>query len=150
VDLRATILAEHSKAQTNRIVNWVGNSQSRFDELIKLFFNDEYRVVQRAAWPLSYIVEKHPALIKKHLKKLIANLHKKGNPEAVMRNSIRLLKFIEIPTRFHGEIINLCVNYLIDHNSPIAVKAYSLSILKKLSVNYPEIRQEVTTIIQDR
>ena len=150
MDLRATILAEHSKAQTNKIVNWVGNSQARFDELINLFFKDEYRVVQRASWPLSYIVENHPTLIHKHLKKVLVNLHKPHTQEAVTRNSIRLLQFIDLPTKFHGEVIDLCINYLQDHKTPVAIKAYSLSILKQLSSIYPDIIQEVKTIIEDR
>ena len=150
MDLRATILAEHSKAQTNKIVKWVGDSPERFKELFQLFITNEYRVVQRAAWPLSYIVEQHPELIKKYLRKLIDNLHKPNIPEAVVRNTIRLLQFIEIPEKFHGEIIDLCINYLNDNNSPVAVKAYSLIILKKMNVLYPDIFQEVKTVIENR
>jgi hypothetical protein len=48
MDLRQTILAEHSKANCNKIVKWVGNSQKRFSELFNLFLNSEYRVNQRA------------------------------------------------------------------------------------------------------
>lgn len=150
MDLRATILAEHSKAQKNKIVKWVGNSQVRFDELIHLFFTDEYRVIQRAGWPLSYIIEDHPDLIKKHIKKLLDNLNKPKIPEAVVRNTIRILQFVDLPTKYHGKIIDLCINYLIENDTPIAVKAYSLSILKKLSELYPDIKQEVKTIIEDR
>lgn len=67
--LRETILAEHSKAQKNLIVEWVGNNQQRFDELVNLFLQDEYRVTQRAAWPLSFIAIDEPSLIKKTSKK---------------------------------------------------------------------------------
>jgi hypothetical protein len=70
--LRETILKEHSKANCMRITNWIGSNQQRFDELFNLFLNDEYRVIQSAAWPLSYSVIQHPALIKKHFAKLIS------------------------------------------------------------------------------
>jgi len=90
--LRDTILAEHSKAQTTKIVKWIGKSQERFDQLFKLFLNDEYRVTQRAAWPLSYSVHNHPELIRKHLGKLIKNLEKKGLHDSVKRNSVRILR----------------------------------------------------------
>ena len=50
MNLREEILKEHSKTQCNKIVNWIGNSQKRFNELFELFLNDEYRVTQRAAW----------------------------------------------------------------------------------------------------
>ena len=78
MNLRETILEEHSKAQTNKIIKWIGSDQKRFDELFKLFLNDEYRVVQRAAWPLSNCVMAHPQLIQKHFTKLIKNLQKPG------------------------------------------------------------------------
>src|SRR5436305_14770376 len=98
---------------------------------MNLFLNEEYRIIQRAGWPLSYIVEEHPDLIQKHLKKLIDNLSKPKIPEAVVRNSIRILQFVEIPAKYHGKIIDLCINYLRDNNTPAAIKAYSLIILKK-------------------
>jgi len=78
MNLREEILQEHSKAQCNKIVNWIGDSQKRFDELFGLFLNDEYRVTQRAAWPLSYSVAAHPEFIKKNFSKLINNLKKPG------------------------------------------------------------------------
>src|SRR6476646_8408246 len=71
MDLRERLLAEHSKANCTRIVNWIGSDQSRFDDLFALFCSNEYRVVQHAAWPISYSVIDHPELIKKHFSRLI-------------------------------------------------------------------------------
>lgn len=150
MELRETILAEHSKAHTNAIINWVGNSQERFDALFHLFLTDEYRVVQRAAWPLSYCVIEHPQLINKHFKELIANLHTPELTDAVKRNTLRLLQHIEIPERFYGEIINLCIDYIASSAEPAAVKAFALTILQNLSQYYQEIKEEVKIIIEDR
>jgi hypothetical protein len=150
MNLRQTILAEHSKANCNKIIYWVGNSQQRFDELFNLFLNDEYRVVQRAAWPLSYAVITHPGLIKKHFAKLIKNLSQPNLHDSVKRNTMRLLQHIEIPKRFHGEVMNLCFEYIASNNEAVAIKAFSLTVLQNLSLQYPEIRQEIKTIIEDR
>jgi hypothetical protein len=57
MNLKETLLKEHSKANCMRIVKWVGDDQEKFYELFDLFLNAEYRVVQRAAWPVSYCVE---------------------------------------------------------------------------------------------
>jgi hypothetical protein len=43
-----------------------------------------------------------------------------------------------------------CFDYIIDPKEKVAVKAFSLSILDDLSKQYPEIRQELKTIIEDR
>ncbi len=150
MELRKTILAEHSKAQTNAIITWVGNSQERFDALFHLFLTDEYRVVQRAAWPLSYCVIEHPQLIKKHFKELVTNLHTPGLSDAVKRNTVRVLQHIDIPERFQGEIMNLCFDYIASPDEAAAVKAFALTILQNLAQYYPEIKDEVKIIIEDR
>jgi len=150
MDLHETILTEHSKANCNKIVSWVGNSQPRFDELFDLFLNSEYRVNQRAAWPLSYCVIDHPHFIKKHFSQLIKNLHKPGIHDSVKRNSVRLLQHINIPKKFHGEVMDLCLHYVSSPEEPVAIKAFSLTILQNLSQEYPEIKNELKLIIEDR
>jgi len=148
--LRETILDEHSKANCNKIVNWVGDSQKRFDELFNLFLNSEYRVNQRAAWPLSYCVIANPAFITKHFSRLVKNLHRSGIHDSVKRNTVRLLQHIEIPKKFHGEIMDICFRYISSPHEPVAIKAFSLSILQNLSQQYPEIRNEIKLIIEER
>ena len=148
--LRETILKEHSKANCMRIVKWVGNDQKRFDELFYLFLHDEYRVVQRAAWPVSYCVEEHPEFIKKHFSRLIKNLGKKGIHDAVKRNSVRLLQYVSIPEKFHGQVMDLCFRYISSPNEPVAIKAFSITILQILAKQYPEIINELKLVIEER
>ena len=150
MNLRETILAEHSKANCNKIVTWIGKSQKKFDALFNLFLNSEYRINQRAAWPLSYCVINHPPLISKHFSKLIRNLHKAGIHDSVKRNTVRLLQHIEIPKKFHGEVMDICFHFVSSPDEPVAIKAFSLSILQNLSRLYPEIRNELRLIIEER
>ena len=148
--LRDQILKEHSKANCNAIVKWIGFSQQRFDQLFDLFLNDEYRVVQRAAWPLSYSVIANPEFIQKHFSKLLRNLQKPNLHNSVKRNTIRLLQDISIPVRFHGRVMNICFEYIISPGEAVAVKAFALNVLNNLSKQYPEIKAELKTIIEDR
>lgn len=150
MNLRETILAEHSKSQTTKIIRWIGSDQKRFDELFRIFLNDEYRVVQRAAWSLSYCAILHPALIQKHFSALLKNLGRPGLHDAVKRNSIRLLQHVNIPVKFHGQVMNYCFDYLNAPQEKVAVKAFSLTVLQNLARLYPDIRQELKTIIEDR
>lgn len=150
MNLRQQILKEHSKANCTKITNWVGHSQERFDELFYLFLNDEYRVVQRAAWPLSYAVIKYPELIRKHFGQLLKNLHKPGIHDAVKRNTVRLLQYVAIPQKYHGDVMNTCFAYIASPDEPVAVKAFSLTILQHLSLQYPEIKNELKLFIEER
>ena len=148
--LREEILKEHSKAQCTKIVRWVGTDQKRFNELFNLFLNDEYRVVQRSAWPVSYCVIAHPAFINKHWNKLIKNLQKPNLHDAVKRNSVRLLQNVIIPEKYRGEIMDICFKYLGSPTEPVAVKVFSLTVLGNLARYYPEIIPEIRILIEDQ
>jgi len=150
MNIKTALLKEHSKKQCNAIVKWVGNDQKRFDELFDLFLHDEYRVVQRAGWPISYCVEKHPELIKKHFAPFIKNLGKKGIHDAVKRNSVRLLQYVSIPEKFHGEVMDICFRYITSPTEAVAVKAFSLTVLQNLARQYPEIINEIKLVIEER
>ncbi len=150
MELRKEILKEHSKAQCTKIVKWVGNSQQRFDELFSLFLNDEYRVVQRAAWPVSNAVMAYPSFINSHWKELINNLKKPNLHGAVKRNSIRLLQDMEIPKKHHGQLMNICFTYLESPTEELAVKVFSMTVLGNLAKSYPEIIPELKLLIEDQ
>lgn len=148
--LREAILKEHSKANCIRIVKWVGDKQKRFDDLIKLFLSEDLIIVKRAGWPLSYIGIAHPELIQKHLGRLIKNLRKPNLHDAVKRNTVRLLQEAPIPEKYQGELMTICFDYIISPSEKPAIKAFSLTVLGNLSKQYPDIGQELKTIIEDR
>lgn len=148
MNLKEEILKEHSKAQCTKVVNWVGSSQQRFDELFALFLNEEYRITQRAAWPVSYCVMANPTFIKKHWKQLIGNLKKTNLHDAVKRNSIRLLQDMEIPEKYQGELMDICFKYLESLAEALAVKVFSMSVLGNLAKKYPEIKPELKFLIE--
>ena len=150
MDLRAAVLKEHTKKQCRLIVNYIGENPERFAKLMNLFFSGEYRVTQRAGWPMSYCVQNHPSLIHPYYKKMMAFLKRKDVHPSVERNIMRLLQKVEIPERWRGEVMNSCFEYISDPNAAIAVKAFSLSVLENLSAIYPEILPELKLIIQER
>lgn len=150
MDLRQEILKEHSKKQCNKIVEWVGDSQQRFNELFHLFLTDEYRVVQRAAWPVSYCVIDHQHFIKNNFSKLMKNLHREGIHNAVKRNSIRLLQYVDIPKKYQGEVLEICFKAISSPVEPVAVKAFSLTVLANLAKTYTEILPELKLVITDQ
>lgn len=150
MDLRNQILKEHTKENCKEIVDWVGNDQKRFNELFYLFLNDEYRVTQRAAWPMSYCVIAHPDLMKNNFEKLIGNLNKANLHNAIKRNTVRLLQSIEIPEKYEGAAMDICFKYVESPKEAVAIKAFALTILGNLSRKYPEIIPEIKMLIEDQ
>lgn len=150
MNLREEILKEHSKEQCAKIVAWVGGSQKRFDELFSLFMNDEYRVVQRSAWPVSYCVEAHPDFIKGHFKELVHKLQLPNQHNAVKRNSIRLLQHVNIPEEWQGAIMNICFDFIVSPAEAVAIKAFSITVLGNMAKDYPEIIPELKLVIEEQ
>lgn len=149
-DLKTLLLQEHSKAQCDKIVQYIGSNKDRFASLMKLFFAGEYRVTQRAAWPMSYCVRNHPSLIKPYFKKLLDNLEQPAQHDAVIRNTVRLLQDIDIPEKHHGRVMTICFNFIQSNETAVAIKAFSLTVLQNLAKQYPEILPEVKAIIEER
>ena len=150
MNLREKILQEHSRKQCDEIVAWAGSSQKRFDELFLLFMSDEFVIVQRLAWVVSYCLESHPTLIEKHFDNLILQLQNPKVHNSVKRNTIRALQHLDIPEKHKGTIMNCCFNFIEDVQEKAAVKAFSLTVLQNLSKEYPEILPEIKLIVQER
>ncbi len=150
MNLRETILSEHSKTNCDKIVTWIGSNQKRFNELFNLFLNDEYRVTQRAAWPLSYSAIAHPTFIKNNFGKLLHNLHRPYLHDSIKRNTVRLLQQIDIREKYEGEVMDLCFQYVESPTEAVAIKAFSLTILGKLAKKFPEILPEIKLLIEEQ
>ncbi len=147
MDLRATILKNHSKIQRDLVIDWVGTSQRRFDELFAVFLANETIIAHRAAWAVSYAVEAHPALIQKHLGALIIHLRHPDLHDGILRHSTRILEQQTIPEEYHGILMDACFYFLEEPTVAVAIKAFSMGILGKLAKTYPEIIPEIKLLI---
>ena len=150
MNLREEILREHSKKQTLRIVDYVGNDKSRFAELMDLFFHGEYRVVQRSAWAMSIVSRKYPQLFEPYFQKALDYLKQPNLHDAVERNILRVVQDLAIPESLRGELVNSCLAYIEEPNKPPAIKAFSISVLENICRNYPELAEEIKVILDQR
>lgn len=146
MNLRDEILAEHSKRQTKKITDWVGDDPERFAELMRLFLGDVYRITQRAGWPLSNCVEKYPDLIKPYFAKLLKQLERDDVHNAVRRNVVRILQFVEIPKRLEGRVFDVCYGLLDDPSETVAVRCFSLTVAANLAKDSPELLDELRLV----
>jgi len=150
MDIRATLLVEHSKANTMKVVNYIGKDQVRFDILMKHFLANEYQVTQRAAMAVGHAADRHPPLIKKHLKNLLENLRRPDIHDAVKRNTIRLFdKHFNLPEELLGIAAELCFTYLNDLQEAVAVRAFSMGVLYKICQQEPELGNELIMVLED-
>ena len=152
MNIREELLKEknYSKKQALKISAYACLSAKHFRELMACFLSNEYRLAQRAAWSVSWAAQKDPELIKPHIKDLVDQLPREDVHDAVIRNSVRILQQIEIPESLHGELMNNCFRFIESPSTPVAIKVFSLITLFNLSKFYPEIKNELKLIIEER
>lgn len=149
MDIKKELLFEHSKSQALKISNYIGNDQNRFDELMTLFFDTEYRVTQRAAWVVSHCADKYPELIEPYIEPMILNL-KKDITVAVQRNTLRVLQEKEMPNTIIGDAADICFKILESAKEPIAVKVFAMTLLANICKKVPELKNELKILIEDQ
>ncbi len=147
MDIRQALMAGHSRQRTMAIVEFIGDDPQRFAELMKVFFERDYRLTQRAAWPMNYCAERHSSLIQPYLPKLLDCLDRDDMHEAIRRNIMRLLQYVEIPKRLSGKIYDQSVNLLDDPDQPIAVRVFAMSVAARIAKTEPDLMNELRLII---
>ncbi len=138
----------HNKEEAVAIAKMASSSPEKFKQLMNCFTSPEYRLAQRAALSVSYSVNINPQLIFPYIKTLVEQLVRTDVHDAVIRNSIRILKEIDIPEQYHGYLMNACFLLAEKPETPIAIKAFSLSTLYKLFLLYPDIKAELEVVTE--
>jgi hypothetical protein len=147
MDYRRGLKERNSKQLWIEIFNDVGSDKHKLSELMELFLGDDKRLAQSSSQPVGMIGEKKIELIQPYLVKMVKHL--KTNPiDGVKRNILRTFQFNSIPIEVEGEFFDITLNYLISISEAVAIKAFSMIVIRKICQKYPELTQEVIPIIE--
>lgn len=146
--IQSLLDAGHTKELRNKIITYVGSSKPRMAALMHFFFHEKWRYGQRAAWPIGHLGSKQPKLIEPYLERMVKGLDD-ANHDAVARNTIRIFADIAIPENLEGPLYDKCMAYVLDLKQPIAIRCFSLSVLKKIAEPYPELQEELLAVVHE-
>lgn len=119
------------------------------EKLLEYSSKSDNKLAFRASWVLTKVYDKYPELIQSHLQKIIRTLPDLEN-ESVIRSFMKILSFCDMKTFMeedHGLLADYCLSGLISPFTPIAIKAYAMEILYRLTVLYPQLGNEVAAAI---
>lgn len=150
MDIGKELLQRHDKANATKIADYVGHNRARFKQLIVVYLAGPNKIAQRASWPLTIGVERHPGLVLPHLKRLLDYLATPGLHDAAKRNTIRMLQYVDLPKRSHGRVISVCFRYLQDKKQPVAIRVFAMTVLGRLTKDLPDLKRELRIIIEDQ
>jgi 8-oxo-dGTP diphosphatase len=133
---------------------WVATSAIEnpaiFIKLFEYSHSSDKKLAFRASWTLTKVCDRFPELIYPYLGQIVDNLEKIDN-ESALRSFLRIISLSDldkINSRQHGLLADFCFITLSSAFSAIAVKAYSMEILYKLTLIYPELANELSTSIR--
>lgn len=139
----------HSKENSLKIIEYIGNDQQRFGELMDCFFTQtkDYRVPQRTAHVVSLTFDKNPELVLPYLPKLIREFMRKNLKNSLKRNILRILQFCEIDEKDRGIVYDRAFELMINPQEEIAVRAFAMTVLYNISQFYPDLKPELKAAI---
>ncbi|MCV9386101.1 hypothetical protein [Reichenbachiella ulvae] len=148
MDLSTHLQGPVSKTNALAIKNLVFEQPELMNDLVDIFTGSDYRLCQNAAMAISKIGDEKPELFSPFIPQLIQSLE--SNPiDAVKRNVVRLLQFHSIPEELQGQLIQHCFDYLLDRQTPVAIRVFAMTIIGNLCMIYPDLKAELTLILKD-
>lgn len=149
MDFRSLLLDFPSGAAKDLYIQKVIGTKGQFGALLDLSLYDPDPVAWRAAWILDGADELRPGLASAYLDKIVRalpELESKGS----LRSLLRMLCRYDIPEKSQGLLIDLCFGYLTSELIPVAVKAHAMLIVYNHVLLYPELKEELVTVLQDQ
>jgi hypothetical protein len=149
MDFRSLLTNFPSGAEKEHFISEVGESDEKFPELLKLALFEKDPLAWRATWILDGSDELHPGLALGYRSKIIQNLPQLKSKGA-LRSLLRLLCRYDILEEDQGLLIDLCFGYLVSELYPVAVKVHAMQIVYNHTLIYPELKEELITVIEDQ
>jgi len=136
MDLKQHLKGRNLKWNWDSISEYCVKNPKSIDQIIKYCIDDEIILQQNAGAVLGKIVDIDRTILTEHFKSMLDNLDL--NPhDAVKRASMRVWQYAEIPEDLEGEIFDVDRRYVSDHNEPIAVRAFTMTVARNIFHLYP-------------
>ena len=116
--------------------------------VIQAMKNVKATIAWRAGWVLDHFERNNNKTLQPYLNQLIEILLQTPH-HGVQRHLTRILSNAPVSELEDGRLVDACFNWLLNPRTPIAVKANAMQILSNLCATYPELGQELKTVIDD-
>lgn len=149
MDYRSLLSEFPSGAEKDFIISDVGNSQEKLKSLLDLALYEKDPVAWRAGWILDGAAEVHPEIAINYIRSIASRLPEIKST-STLRCLLRLLCRYEIHEDDQGILIDLCFSYMVSELYPVAVKVHAMQIIYNHVLLYPELKDELVTVILDQ
>ena len=148
-ELRAMIVETMGSKHAEWLADSAVGNPVLFRKLLDLSYSDDRKLAFHSSWVLTKACDKYPELIYPFLPGIVEKLNMITN-ESAHRSFLRILSLGPVDVlsgKHHGILADHCFSALRSGESAIAIKAYSMEILYRLALIYPELANELSASI---
>ncbi|MGL1885207.1 MAG: hypothetical protein OCD76_01735 [Reichenbachiella sp.] len=137
-----------NKHKCNTLAHTVAFNPEFKNSLLSCLMHQNEDISKSAVWVLSHVHDYNKKYFKDDLELLI-QLVCDSTLDTILRCTLRLLQDYQIPENLQGSLITRCFDLLVDHNVPVAIKAFSMTVVANHCNQYPELKPELKMVIEE-
>jgi 8-oxo-dGTP diphosphatase len=145
IDLQSFVYSMMGRKEAEWLAASAIDNPATFMKLFEYSLSPDKSLSFRASWTLTKVCDRFPEIIYPYLGQFAENLCKIEN-ESTIRSFLRIISLSDLGklnSHQHGLLADFCFRRMSSGISAIAVKAYAMEILYKLTTLYPELANEL-------
>jgi hypothetical protein len=133
---------------TLMMANEAGAKPTAIDVLMDIAEGDGYPENWRAAWVIDHIWQIDPNLLLSHFERIVLGLTTVKS-DGVKRHFMKIVSQGPLEWLENGNMIDVCIHWLTSQQTPIATRAHCMEAMRRLTLSYPELRNELIPILEE-
>ncbi len=147
MDIEEILNNDMSQQMRGILIDSISQSEEQLNSLLNLSLSTNKKTAWRAAWLLSHVHDKAPDLLENKLD--IISKHIFTCPfDGVNRSFLQILSKSD-SIDYNVDLINLCFDWMISPQKPIAIQVYCMRILGNVCKSIPEFKQELIITLEN-
>ncbi len=149
MNIEDAVIGLKDSKQVGPLIDQIVNHPEQMADLIDcMYVQGNWRLCQKAGWPLIRMTKTHPELITPFIPRMVSELENTDQHDAHIRNTVRVLQELDIPEDDQGKLYDLCFNFMMEIKYPTAVRAFSITILSRIAMAIPELQEELLSALE--
>ena len=130
-------------------IQWATEDENKLSEVMERAFNGSEKERKRANWILHHVSDRRPEVFYVKEKIMIEQLQHTIT-DAEVRFILRYYSKYRLPRHEEreGKLLDYCFKVLMTPSEAVAPRVYSMSIIHKLVLRYPELAHELAESIE--
>lgn len=147
MELRDKILEIRTTRDKKEFAEHFLKHPDQIDPMVQMILDEEaYPFKEYASWILFHLIRSKKFDFQYLYNSLVDHLFI-SKDQSVLRNVCNCVHELEITTYRESDLVDLLLSFVQDSNNKVALQVYSIKILTKFTLSYPELKEEILQVI---